>query len=77
MHIVQVNTADKAGGAESVSWQLFRAYRRLGHRSSLVVGLNRTGDADVVELTHDDLRTPWSERCARATGAEASNRSNR
>ena len=67
MHIVQVNTADKAGGAESVSWQLFRAYRRLGHRSSLVVGLNRSGDADVVELTHDALRTAWSQRCTAAT----------
>jgi len=66
MHIAQVNTADKAGGAESVSWQLFHAYRRLGHRSSLVVGLKRSGEPAVVELAHDPLRTAWSRRCAAA-----------
>lgn len=64
MHIVQVNTADKAGGAESVAWQLFHAYRRRGHASSLVVGLKRSQDPDVVELTHDHLRSVWSQRCA-------------
>jgi glycosyltransferase involved in cell wall biosynthesis len=64
MHIAQVNTADKAGGAESVAWQLFHAYRQLGHHSSLVVGLKRSGDASVVELRHDHLRTSWSRRCA-------------
>lgn len=66
MHIVQVNTADKAGGAESVAWQLFQAYRRSGHRSSLMVGLKRSDDPDVVELTHDEYRGPWSRRCSAA-----------
>jgi glycosyltransferase involved in cell wall biosynthesis len=64
MHIVQVNTADRAGGAESVAWQLFHAYRQQGHFSSLVVGLKRSQDPDVVELSHDSLRTGWSQRCA-------------
>jgi glycosyltransferase involved in cell wall biosynthesis len=64
MHIVQVNTADKAGGAESVAWQLFHAYRRRGYESSLVVGLKRSQDPDVVEVHHDHLRTVWSQRCA-------------
>jgi glycosyltransferase involved in cell wall biosynthesis len=66
MHIVQVNTADQAGGAESVAWQLFHAYRRSGHRSSLMVGWKRSGDPDVVELTHDEFRGPWSRRCSAA-----------
>ncbi len=64
MHIVQVSTADKAGGAESVAWQLFQAYRRRGHRSSLVVGWKRSGDPDVVQLTHDEFRGAWSRRCS-------------
>ena len=66
MHIVQVNTTDKAGGAESVAWQLFHAYRRSGHRSSLMVGWKRSGDPDVVELTHDEFRGTWSRRCSAA-----------
>ena len=66
MHIVQVNTADKAGGAESVAWHLFHAYRGAGHDSSLVVGYKRSQDPDIVELAHDHLRSPWSQRCLAA-----------
>jgi glycosyltransferase involved in cell wall biosynthesis len=66
MHIVQVNTADKAGGAESVAWQLFHAYRRGGHRSSLIVGWKRSDDPDVVELVHDEYRDTWSRCCSAA-----------
>jgi glycosyltransferase involved in cell wall biosynthesis len=72
MHIAQVNTADKAGGAESVSWQLFHAYRRMGHHSSLLVGWKRSGEAAVVELAHDHLRTAWSQRCTAAAARVAS-----
>ncbi len=39
MRILQVSTADKAGGAEAVAWQLFQAYRSRGHHSLLAVGL--------------------------------------
>ena len=56
MHIVQVNTADKAGGAESVAWQLFHAYRRRGYESSLVVGLKRSQDPDVVVIDLEKSR---------------------
>ncbi len=72
MHIVQVNTADKAGGAESVAWQLFHAYRRNGHRSCLIVGWKRSADPDVVELTHDQFRGHWSRRCSAAADHLAS-----
>ena len=66
MHILQISTADKAGGAESVAWQLFHAYRNCGHGSALAVGCKRSQDPDVVELTHDNLRSRWSQRCMAA-----------
>ena len=66
MHIAQVSTADQAGGAESVAWQLFQAYRRYGHQSSFIVGWKRSSDPDVVELTHDEYRGSWSRRCSAA-----------
>jgi glycosyltransferase involved in cell wall biosynthesis len=66
MHIVQVSTADRAGGAESVAWQLFQGYRNGGHGSSLLVGCKRSQDPDVVELTHDHFRSAWSQRCTTA-----------
>jgi glycosyltransferase involved in cell wall biosynthesis len=66
MHIVQVSTADRAGGAESVAWQLFQAYRNGGHDCTLLVGCKRSQDPDVIELTHDHLRSRWSQRCLAA-----------
>lgn len=66
MQIVQIGTADKAGGAESVAWQLFQAYRSGGHDCTLLVGCKRSQDADVIELTHDHLRSPWTQRCMAA-----------
>jgi len=66
MHIVQVSTADKAGGAESVAWRLFHAYRTARHDCTLIVGCKRSQDPDVVELTHDPFRSRWSQRCLAA-----------
>ena len=66
MQIVQIGTADKAGGAESVAWQLFDAYRRAGHDCTLLVGCKRSQDADVIALSHDHLRSPWTQRCMAA-----------
>ncbi|MGE3152903.1 MAG: glycosyltransferase [Nitrospiraceae bacterium] len=60
MHILQINTADIAGGAEAVAWQLLHAYRRLGHDSQLVVGLKRSTDPDVISLLRDECRGPWA-----------------
>ncbi len=60
MRILQVNTADKAGGAESVAWQLFQAYRRRGHSSSMLVGFKRSQDPDIHELKHEEYRSVWS-----------------
>ncbi len=63
MRIVQFNTTDSAGGAEAVAWQLFQGYRRLGHSSSLVVGLKQSHDQDVVSIAHDEFRGAWSQSC--------------
>jgi glycosyltransferase involved in cell wall biosynthesis len=52
MKILQVNTADVAGGAERIAFGLFDRYRELGHESWLAVGTKRTTDENVVELDH-------------------------
>lgn len=61
MHILQVNTADMGGGAESVAWQLFKGYRHSGHVSWLAVGSNQSGDADVFSIPQDELRHSWAK----------------
>lgn len=50
MKILQVNTADRGGGAEGSARALFEAYRRRGHTSWLAVGRKLSADADVFEL---------------------------
>ncbi len=59
MKILQVSTADVAGGAERVAFGLFDQYRELGHESWLVVGTKRTQEANVVELNHAEPRHFW------------------
>ncbi len=48
MHIVHVNTMDRAGGAERVALTLSRAYQQRGHRSSFLVGYKRGEDPSAV-----------------------------
>jgi glycosyltransferase involved in cell wall biosynthesis len=60
MKILQVSTADIAGGAEKVAWQLFQEYRRRGHNSWLAVGLKRSADPDVLLIQHRGL---WRWLC--------------
>lgn len=50
MKILQISTADIAGGAESVAFSLFNGYRSLGHNSWLIVGQKNTDDRDVLIL---------------------------
>ncbi len=59
MKILQVNTADVAGGAERVAFGLFDRYRELGHESWLAVGTKRTQDPNVVELNHAEPEHFW------------------
>lgn len=61
MHILQVNTADIGGGAESVAWQLFQGYRRSGHSSWLAVGCKQSHDANVLPIPQDEFRHSWAK----------------
>ncbi len=59
MNILQVSTADIAGGAERVAFGLFDKYRELGHDSWLAVGTKRTQDPRVVTLEHAEPEHFW------------------
>jgi glycosyltransferase involved in cell wall biosynthesis len=48
--VLQVSTADVAGGAERVAWNLFTGLRAAGLRSRLAVGYRRGDDPDVVTI---------------------------
>jgi len=62
-NILQVNTFDLAGGAERISWDLFREYRRRGHAAWLAVGRKRSDDPDVFHFPHHRIGNPWSRAC--------------
>jgi glycosyltransferase involved in cell wall biosynthesis len=59
MRILQVSTADIAGGAERIAWNLFRSYRDAGHASSLAVGIKRSDDPNVVVVSNGNEWTLW------------------
>jgi glycosyltransferase involved in cell wall biosynthesis len=75
--VLQVNTADRGGGAESVAFELHRALRGQGHQSVLAVGFERSHEEGVVPLQgrgiswglHDRLREAGLPRAARAARA--------
>jgi glycosyltransferase involved in cell wall biosynthesis len=48
--ILQISTADVAGGAEAVALALHRGLRALGHDAVLAVGYRRTSEEGVVEI---------------------------
>lgn len=50
MNILQINTADRGGGAEGSAWSLFQRYRQLEHASWLAVGRKYSNDLDVLEI---------------------------
>jgi glycosyltransferase involved in cell wall biosynthesis len=61
LRILQVNTSDRAGGAERLAWNLFSAYRERGHKSWLAVSYKRTADADVLVIPKGNHRPSlWS-----------------
>jgi glycosyltransferase involved in cell wall biosynthesis len=66
MRILQVSTADIAGGAEKVAWQLFQGYRRVGNNSWLAVGLKRSADQDALLLQSGKSGSIWPRLCLRA-----------
>lgn len=56
LRILQVSTADIAGGAEKVAWELFRSYRARGYASWLAVGRKASADADVLVIPNTASR---------------------
>src|SRR5574341_819554 len=60
MRILQVSTADRGGGAEAVAYQLFQAYRRLGHQSCLAVGMKQSNNPDVLTIPNDQCYGRWA-----------------
>jgi glycosyltransferase involved in cell wall biosynthesis len=60
LRILQVNTADRGGGAAKVAWGLFQNYRTRGYASWLAVRSKHTADADVLPLPNDNYRNRWS-----------------
>lgn len=67
LRITQVSTADVAGGAERIAADLHRAYLRLGHDATLVVGFCFSDLPGTVLLPNDEMRGAW----ARAWGSLA------
>jgi glycosyltransferase involved in cell wall biosynthesis len=50
VNILQVNNSDLGGGAYVIGWELLGEYRRLGHNSSMAVGIKASDDREVYEL---------------------------
>lgn len=50
MNILQINTADRGGGAEGSAWNLFAAYQRRGHQSFMAVGQKFSDHPNVLEI---------------------------
>src|SRR5512139_1525180 len=63
LSVLQVNSADIAGGAAGVAWNLFVSYRGRGHASRLVVGSKRSADPDVVPIRGDMADNGWVRTC--------------
>lgn len=63
LRILQVSAWDIAGGAEKVAWNLFHAYRKLGHASWLAVGHKRSDDPDVFEIPRLHQSVAWARLC--------------
>jgi len=53
MNILQINTADKGGGAEGSAFNLMRSFRDAGHNSWLAVGTKYRDDKDVFEIPRE------------------------
>ncbi len=59
MKILMANTSDVGGGAEKVTMELLRAYRRRGHAVKLAVGVKRGTDPDVCPIDNCRHRNLW------------------
>ncbi|MCL2333080.1 MAG: glycosyltransferase [Actinomycetia bacterium] len=60
LRILQVSTADVAGGAERVALDLHRAYQARGHEATLAVGWKFADIDGVVQIPNDERRCAWT-----------------
>lgn len=63
-NVLQVSTADIAGGAEKVALDLHRAYLAAGVGSRLAVGRKRGTTPEVIEIPNEELRSGWTRSVA-------------
>ena len=63
MRILQINTADQAGGAEKVALALHRSYLALGHDARLLVKSKHTVTPHVAETDPYHHTSPWGPAC--------------
>ena len=68
MNILQINTADKGGGAEGSAYNLMRRFRDAGHASWLAVGTKYRDDKDVFEIPREAPFAPllWLANAVRS-----------
>lgn len=63
LRILQVNTQDVGGGAESSAYNLFRAFAELGHESWLTVGRKFSANPHIVSIPDEAAPSLWSRLC--------------
>jgi glycosyltransferase involved in cell wall biosynthesis len=62
MRILQINTSDHGGGAQSISYRLHESYIERGHDSKIVVGFKYGTDPNVIELPNLERRRKAARR---------------
>ena len=59
--IIQISTSDFGGGAERIAFNLFKAYKSLGHNSLLFVGEKKINDNNIFEIPNNSYRSKWAQ----------------
>ena len=72
LRILQVNTSELRGGAESVARNLHMEYRQRRHDSWLAVGYKRTKDPHVVRIAQGESQSLWERMWGRLGEASRS-----
>lgn len=70
IRILQVSSADIAGGAEKVAWNLFQQYRKRGHESYLAVRMKHGTNPAVLPIPNAEKRSLWTRTWLRAGGVD-------
>lgn len=73
LRVLHLSTSDKAGGAEKVAYDLFRAQRQRGYDAHLAVGVKKLSDPNISEIPNNVYRNLWA-RIWRAAQESLGNR---